>query len=389
MLSCGGDGLAFTFAAIGICRCRANRNSSERAQIVPKHLNTRRKKGLAMRSLYMVLPLMVFVCTGIGLPGAFAQQKESFVPLFNGRDLSGWVNVNCAPETWSVRDGMIVCTGKPTGVLRTKKQYENFILELDWKHLKKGGNAGLFVHSDALTAPGVPFTRSIEIQIMDGNGGDVFAIHGASLTPDKPHPMGRQRALPLENRNHPAGQWNHYRVESRDGMIRLAVNGKVVSRAYHCNPRKGYICLESEGSEIKGFIAAPMTAYHPDGTINLEIIPSYAGFLRSNGVVGAFVNGTTGEGLSLTVEERIAIAEAWVKAAPADFKVIVHVSHTCTVSVGDMARHAAQIDAGGIGEMGSIFYKPNSIEELVEYVSQTAAHAADLRYIFDQFFNAV
>ncbi len=202
-----------------------------------------------MRSLYIVLPL-VFVCTGIGLPGAFAQQKESFVPLFNGRDLSGWVNVNCAPETWSVRDGMIVCTGKPTGVLRTKKQYENYILELDWKHLKKGGNAGLFIHSDALTAPGVPFTRSIEIQIMDGNGGDVFAIHGASLTPDKPHPKGRQRALPVENRNHPAGQWNHYRVESRDGMIRLAVNGKVVSRAYHCNPRKGYICLESEGSEI-------------------------------------------------------------------------------------------------------------------------------------------
>jgi len=88
------------------------------------------------------------------------------------------------------------------------------------------------------------------------------------------------------------------------------------------------------------------------------------------------------EGLSLTVEERIAIAEAWVKAAPADFKVIVHVSHTCTVSAGEMARHAAQIDAGGIGEMGSIFYKPNSIEELAEYVSQTAAHAADLAYYY-------
>jgi N-acetylneuraminate lyase len=99
-------------------------------------------------------------------------------------------------------------------------------------------------------------------------------------------------------------------------------------------------------------------------------------------VVGAFVNGTTGEGLSLTVEERMAIAEAWVKAAPADFKVIIHVSHTCTVSAGDMARHAAGIGAGGIGEMGPIFFKPNNVEELAEHAAQTAAHAAEVPYYY-------
>lgn len=178
-------------------------------------------------------------------------QTEDFVPLFNGQNLDGWVNVNCAPETWTVRDGMIACTGKPTGVLRTEKQYENFILELEWRHLQKGGNAGLFIHSDAITAPGVPFTRSIEIQIMDGNHGDIFSIHGATLTPDKPHPQGWMRSFPSEKRAHPAGgEWNHYRIESREGMVTLAVNGGIVTRAYHCNPRKGYICLESEGGEI-------------------------------------------------------------------------------------------------------------------------------------------
>jgi hypothetical protein len=52
-----------------------------------------------------------------------------FVPLFNGRNLDGWVNVNCAPETWTVRDGMVICSGIPTGVLRTEKHYENYILE--------------------------------------------------------------------------------------------------------------------------------------------------------------------------------------------------------------------------------------------------------------------
>jgi len=182
---------------------------------------------------------------------------ESFVPLFNGKDLDGWVNVNCAPETWTVRDGMIVCTGIPTGVLRTKKQYENYVLELEWRHMKQGGNAGLFIHSDALPAQGQPFTRSIEVQILDGRNteeytshGDVFAIHGAAMTPDKPHPAGWMRSLPSERRCKPAGQWNHYRIESRNGAVTLAVNGKVVTRGSNLNPRKGYICLESEGSEI-------------------------------------------------------------------------------------------------------------------------------------------
>jgi len=135
-------------------------------------------------------------------------------------------------------------------------------------------------------------------------------------------------------------------------------------------------------SKTDGLIAAPMTAYHPDGTVNLDIIPSYAAFLHSNGVVGVFINGTTGEGFSLTVEERMTIAERWVKAAPRDFKVIVHVSHTCAVSAWDMARHVAQIYACGIGEMGPIFYKPNSVEELTDCAAQTAAQAPDLAYYY-------
>ncbi len=135
-------------------------------------------------------------------------------------------------------------------------------------------------------------------------------------------------------------------------------------------------------SKIEGLVAAPMTAYHPDGTVDLGIIPSYAAFLHSNGVTGVFVNGTTGEGFSLAVEERKAIAESWMKAAPGNFKVIVHVSHTCAVSAWDMARHAAQIGAWGIGEMGSIFYSPNSVEELADCAAQTAAQAPELAYYY-------
>ena len=130
------------------------------------------------------------------------QDETGFVPLFNGRNLDGWVNVNCAPDTWSVRDGMIHSTGKPICELRTARMYENFILELEYQHLDPQGNAGVFIWGDALTAPGQPFVRAIEVQVLDGRNtenytshGDVFAIHGA---PDdaRPSASGRVDAQP-------------------------------------------------------------------------------------------------------------------------------------------------------------------------------------------------
>ncbi|MHC4404701.1 MAG: 3-keto-disaccharide hydrolase [Planctomycetota bacterium] len=208
-----------------------------------------------MKTLFVSLMGLI---VSLGLADAQAADEAGFVSLFNGKDLSGWVNVNCAPDTFTVGDGLIHSTGVPTGVIRTEKQYENFILELEWKHLEPGGNAGLFVWSDPVTAPGTPFCRAIEVQILDGRNsdtytshGDVFAIHGSTMTPDRPHPGGWMRCLPSERRCKPAGQWNHYRVECNDGVIKLAVNGKVVSGGSECTYRKGYICLESEGSRAQ------------------------------------------------------------------------------------------------------------------------------------------
>ncbi len=191
------------------------------------------------------------------------------VDLFNGSDLAGWVNVNCAPSTWTVRKDdegkpYILCSGVPTGVLRTEKAYENFILELEWMHEQELGNAGLFVWSDPICARGVPFTRSVEVQVMltpdylDDQGrtlytgqGDIFSIHGARMTPERPHPAGWERCLPSERRTKGAGQWNHYRVTCRDGTISLEVNGAKVSGGTNITPRAGFICLESEGTPIR------------------------------------------------------------------------------------------------------------------------------------------
>jgi hypothetical protein len=96
------------------------------------------------------------------------------------------------------------------------------------------------------------------VQVLDGRNtdnytshGDVFPIHGARMTPDRPHPGGWPRSLPSERRARPAGEWNHYRITARDGTITLAVNGKEVSGGHDITPRKGYIHLESEGGRVE------------------------------------------------------------------------------------------------------------------------------------------
>ena len=198
---------------------------------------------------------------------AIAADDDGFVPLFNGRDLTGWVNANCAPETWSAREGMIHCTGRPTGALRTTRQYENFILEVDWRHLTRSGNSGVFIWGTPIAAPGVPFLRGIEVQVLDHgyaedyekqNGkksdwftthGDVFPIHGASMKPFGPH--RGDRSFPTENRSKGAPEWNHYRIVCNNGVLRLSVNGKEVSGGEDCNYRKGYLALESEGAPVE------------------------------------------------------------------------------------------------------------------------------------------
>jgi hypothetical protein len=209
--------------------------------------------------------LLVLVLALTALPDD-QQQDEGFVPMFNGKDLSGWVNVNCAPGTFYVKDGEIITTGKPTGYLRTTKQYENFVAEFDWMHVppKPGevGNSGFFVWADPIPAIGTGYTRGIEVQVLVNltyknkkgeitatSQGDLFSIHGATCVPDRPHPDGWARCLPSENYCKGEREWNHYRVVANDGVIKLAVNGHVVSGLSQCKPRKGYLALESEGSE--------------------------------------------------------------------------------------------------------------------------------------------
>ena len=186
------------------------------------------------------------------LPSAEAGDEAKAQDLFNGRDLTGWVNVNGAAETWQVRDGMIVCSGEPRCFLRTAKMYENYVLQVEWRHAAVGGNSGIFVHADALPQVGAPYPRAIEAQLFDSDHGSLFGIRGASIVPvTNPDKKGStSRARPTEERCRPAGQWNQYLLTSRSGTLELAVNGKVVTRAKLASSVKGYIGLQAEHSEV-------------------------------------------------------------------------------------------------------------------------------------------
>lgn len=196
---------------------------------------------------------------------AAAAELPTFRELFNGKDLTGWVNVNTAPDTWSVRDGLLVCRGQPIGVMRSDKQYENFILHIEWRHMEAGGNSGVFVWSEGVPAPGKPLPKGCEVQMLelewpnlnrdkDGKprhpgyvSGELFGANGLTVVPDNPRGA---RSMSFENRCKGKGEWNTYDVVCVDGVIKLAINGKFVNGISKSSVKKGYLCLESEGAEI-------------------------------------------------------------------------------------------------------------------------------------------
>ncbi|MBQ3555262.1 MAG: dihydrodipicolinate synthase family protein [Bacteroidales bacterium] len=134
--------------------------------------------------------------------------------------------------------------------------------------------------------------------------------------------------------------------------------------------------------KIKGLIDAPFTPFYENGEVNYEPIAAYADMLYKNGLKGVFINGSSGEGYMLTDEERKCLAERWMECAPKDFKVIVHVGSCCVKSSKELARHAQEIGAWGIGAMAPPFPKIGRIEELVKYIEEIASGAPNLPFYY-------
>jgi N-acetylneuraminate lyase len=135
-------------------------------------------------------------------------------------------------------------------------------------------------------------------------------------------------------------------------------------------------------SKLNGLVAAPFTPMREDGSVNLPVIAQQAQLLETNGVSGAFICGTTGEGFSLTTEERMQVAEAWLAALPKSLKVIVHVGHNSMEDSRKLASHAARIGAHAFATIGPNFFKPSDVAQLVGYCQQVAEAAPNLPFYF-------
>lgn len=135
-------------------------------------------------------------------------------------------------------------------------------------------------------------------------------------------------------------------------------------------------------AQLTGLIAAPFTPMHPDGGINLDMIENIAAQLRQDGVSGAFICGTTGEGSSLTISERLEIAEKWVAVCGDDLKVIVHVGHNSIGEAKTLAAHAESINAHSIAALAPSYFKPASVDSLVDVCASIAHSAPALPFFY-------
>lgn len=231
----------------------------------------------------MMLRNLVVACLIAVLASPVAVQSEDAVAapkaFIDGTGL-GWValgekdftNVNCDAETWTWKDGFAKCTGQPVGVIRSVKRYTNLELVAEWRHLKSAGNSGIFLWAqeenlNSLKRNQLPV--GIEVQVLDHgyveqyeqkNGkkpdwftshGDVFPTGTAKMTPFPPVAPNSSRSFPRKHLSKGINEWNHYYIRAINGEVRLWVNGEEVSGGTGCDPRSGFLCLESEGSPVE------------------------------------------------------------------------------------------------------------------------------------------
>lgn len=146
----------------------------------------------------------------------------------------------------------------------------------------------------------------------------------------------------------------------------------------HSNKNK----MKFSKHKITGLVAATFTPFNPDRSVNLAMIPVIVEKMINDGLAGIFVCGTNGEGPNLTIDERLQIAAEYVKHASKRIAIIVHVGHTSIAESKKLAAHAQSIGADAISSVAAFYFKPSSIENLIQSISETAAAAPGLPYYY-------
>lgn len=176
-------------------------------------------------------------------------EPEDRIELFNGEDLEGWSGDT---ELWEARDGVLVCKGGDSGVLRTQAQYFEYVLTLKWRWPQTPGDSGVFLHVGQGQGVGA-WPACIETQLHHGLAGD-FWLLGVGLSQDEdaePRSTGGRLSRFFEAEEAEPGGWNTMVITCDLGTVSVEVNGELVNTGYHATRTFGAIALQCEGTPIE------------------------------------------------------------------------------------------------------------------------------------------
>jgi len=192
---------------------------------------------------------------------AAVEEAKPVVPqekiiLWNGKDYTGWMRFlpdasRDVDDTWSIGDGLLRCTGRPAGYMRTETPYADYHLHVEWRWPEKPGNNGVLVH---MSGQDNVWPKSLECQLASGNAGDFWVIGGVEFAEHAKggdRVKGRRTIKLKDSSEKPPGEWNAYDIICKDDWVVVLVNGVLQNVATQCSETGGKICLQSEGAAIE------------------------------------------------------------------------------------------------------------------------------------------
>ncbi len=209
------------------------------------------------QTMKKVITLLMMLAIGLAVLGCngdttlFGGSPED-AALFNGKDFTGW-KMFIPDETvdvttvWSVKDGVIHCTGVPTGYLRTEAEFSNYQLHVEWRWPEEPGNSGILFHK---TGEDIIWPKCIECQLKSGSAGDFFMMNGTYF--EAPYDRTMQGIPKLtEPTEKPIGQWNTADITCLNDTVEILINGVLQNQGVQSSDQAGAICLQSEGKPIQ------------------------------------------------------------------------------------------------------------------------------------------
>lgn len=138
----------------------------------------------------------------------------------------------------------------------------------------------------------------------------------------------------------------------------------------------------TDGSRFTGLIAATFTPFDSKDEVNFDLIPKLIDHLHRNEIAGIYICGSTGEGPSLTMEERKAVAAAHIEANRGRMRAIVNIGHTCLRDAQALGAHAESIEADAIAAIAPYYFKPDDLSTLIAFLKEVAASAPTLPFYY-------